>query len=259
MLLNQQHRRVEKEPVYLDDEEQKLLLALVAGKPRDEALITLMMYRGLRASEPGLLRIEDYSERSRRLYVRRLKGSISQEYHLADREVRAIRRWLRMRGQPRRVALSWIREPGDLEAPSVPDLQRLRRGRGVPSPQAPSSRSEAHLRHHATRQRRRDPRCPGSPRPRSHLEHADLCSGDAGATRADPRDSSTRPLVFRFPSIASAASWPAGAAVFPHSELSPRSPSRTIADTADTSFGSGAGRRGELFSYSKGVERRKSE
>lgn len=58
-----------------------------------------MMYRGLRASEPGLLRIEDHSERSRRLYVRRLKGSISQEYHLSDREMRAIRRWLRQRGK----------------------------------------------------------------------------------------------------------------------------------------------------------------
>jgi type 1 fimbriae regulatory protein FimB len=89
----------EREPDYLDAGERKALLRAAAVSPRDECLLTLMLYRGLRASEPGLLRLEDFAERTRRLYVRRLKGSISQEYHLSDREMRVIRKWLRVRGK----------------------------------------------------------------------------------------------------------------------------------------------------------------
>ncbi|MEN6537825.1 MAG: tyrosine-type recombinase/integrase [Bryobacteraceae bacterium] len=99
MTENKRARKAEKQPDYLDSGERRALLTAAAASSRDHCLLTLMMYRGLRASEPGLVRLEDFAERTRRLYVRRLKGSISQEYHLTDVEMRAIRRWLRDRGK----------------------------------------------------------------------------------------------------------------------------------------------------------------
>lgn len=92
-------RKPQKEPDHLDKGERRAFLKAIAASPRDEALFTLMLYRGLRASEPGLIRLEDFAERTRRLYIRRLKGSVSQEYHLTDVEMRVIRRWLRARGK----------------------------------------------------------------------------------------------------------------------------------------------------------------
>jgi type 1 fimbriae regulatory protein FimB len=68
--------------------------------PRDRALFRLMNNRGLRASEPGRLQLNDYHPGSGtpRLLVRRLKGSITAEHPLVDLEVYALRSWLRVRG-----------------------------------------------------------------------------------------------------------------------------------------------------------------
>jgi len=93
------HRKAPKQPDSLDSGERKALLAAAAASARDHCLLVLMLYRGLRASEPGMIRLEDFAERTRRLYIRRLKGSISQEYHLTDVEMRVVRRWLRERGK----------------------------------------------------------------------------------------------------------------------------------------------------------------
>jgi len=65
---------------------------------RDRALFRLAYHRGLRASELGLLQFSDYRPNVGRLFVRRLKGSHSGEYHLTQAEQQALRAWLRERG-----------------------------------------------------------------------------------------------------------------------------------------------------------------
>ena len=69
-----------------------------AGNPRDLAIFTVALHRGLRASEVGLLRMENLRIKERRLFVTRVKGSASQDYLIHDEELVALRAWLRMRG-----------------------------------------------------------------------------------------------------------------------------------------------------------------
>jgi type 1 fimbriae regulatory protein FimB/type 1 fimbriae regulatory protein FimE len=57
-----------------------------------------MYHAGLRASEIGLLEMRDYSPRTDRLMVTRLKGSNSGEHHLCREEARALKAWLKERG-----------------------------------------------------------------------------------------------------------------------------------------------------------------
>jgi len=73
------------------------LLDLI-GSVRDRALFTVAYWRGLRASEVGKLRLEDYRPADRRLFVRRVKGGISSEYVLSPAEIQALNNWLRVRG-----------------------------------------------------------------------------------------------------------------------------------------------------------------
>lgn len=70
---------------------------------RDTAILRVAYHRGLRASEIGILRFEDYrppanSDAPGRLYVRRLKGSRSGEYLLTIKETQALESWIRYRG-----------------------------------------------------------------------------------------------------------------------------------------------------------------
>lgn len=65
---------------------------------RDEAIFRVMYCKGLRVSEIGLLDIKDFEDRGGRLTVHRLKGSLSGTFPMHDREVRALRSWLRIRG-----------------------------------------------------------------------------------------------------------------------------------------------------------------
>jgi integrase len=83
---------------YLTEGELRELFGVIKN-PRDLAIFTLAFGRGLRASEVGLMRLEDYRPKSGRLYVRRLKGSLSQEYLLTPKEEKALRAWLRVRGK----------------------------------------------------------------------------------------------------------------------------------------------------------------
>ena len=61
-------------------------------------MFRLTYHRGLRASEVGKLDLKDYRPTQKRLYVHRLKGSISAEYLLVEVEVAALNAWLRVRG-----------------------------------------------------------------------------------------------------------------------------------------------------------------
>lgn len=65
---------------------------------RDRAIFTVAYWRGLRASEVGQLRVDDYRADVKRLFVRRVKGGTSAEYVLCPAEVQALNAWLKVRG-----------------------------------------------------------------------------------------------------------------------------------------------------------------
>jgi type 1 fimbriae regulatory protein FimB/type 1 fimbriae regulatory protein FimE len=90
-------KRPKTPPQYLTPEEIERLFRVITSV-RDRAAFRVAYHRGLRASELGLLRFSDYRPTAGRLYVRRLKGSHSGEYHLTHVEQQALRAWLRDRG-----------------------------------------------------------------------------------------------------------------------------------------------------------------
>jgi type 1 fimbriae regulatory protein FimB len=69
------------------------------GPPRDLALFEVAFHRGLRASEVGLLTMGHLRLAARRLQVDRLKNGIGNEYVLTVRELKALKRWLAIRGE----------------------------------------------------------------------------------------------------------------------------------------------------------------
>ena len=71
-----------------------------AGASATGALFLLSYRHGLRASEVGLLRVENLDLRTLRLMVHRLKGSHSGAHPLQPDEAKAIRAWLRECPQP---------------------------------------------------------------------------------------------------------------------------------------------------------------
>src|SRR6476646_1850008 len=96
-------RRAEKAaPKYLTEMEIEALFHEIHSA-RDRALFRVIYHRGLRASEPGLMSLSDYSEGGGRppvanLFVRRLKGSRSRTYELTEIEHTSMRAWIRERG-----------------------------------------------------------------------------------------------------------------------------------------------------------------
>lgn len=89
-------RRKSREIKYLHKEEVEKILSRIKSV-RDKAIFTVMYYRGLRASEVGLLQMKDIRLREGRIYVRRLKGSISAEYLLSPAEIKVLKVWLEHR------------------------------------------------------------------------------------------------------------------------------------------------------------------
>lgn len=73
-------------------------LEIVKAPPRDVAIFRLAYHRGLRASEIGKLQLSDFRPEEGRLQVTRLKGSNSFDYPLSKIEVKALRAYLRVRG-----------------------------------------------------------------------------------------------------------------------------------------------------------------
>jgi type 1 fimbriae regulatory protein FimB len=67
--------------------------------PRDFLLALLAYRHGFRVSELIDVRLEELDLKTARLFVRRLKGSLSTEHPLEGDELRAIRAWLRIRGE----------------------------------------------------------------------------------------------------------------------------------------------------------------
>jgi len=84
-------------PKYLHPAQINALLSKIRD-PRDLAVFTVAYFRGLRASEVGMLMLSDYRADVGRLRVSRLKGSVSGEHLLTARERRALNAWLKARG-----------------------------------------------------------------------------------------------------------------------------------------------------------------
>jgi site-specific recombinase XerD len=82
---------------YLTVDQTLHLLGKITN-PRDRAIFTTAYWRGLRASEVGLIQIGHWNDRASRLYVTRSKGGNSGEYLVSDKEARVIRAWVKDRG-----------------------------------------------------------------------------------------------------------------------------------------------------------------
>jgi len=86
----------EEKLVYLTEEEWQRLLKAI-DNTRDKAVFITAYTYGLRASEVGMLRVSDVDFARDRIFIRRLKGSISGEWPLLPEVAKAIKRWLRVR------------------------------------------------------------------------------------------------------------------------------------------------------------------
>jgi type 1 fimbriae regulatory protein FimB len=77
--------------------ELKALLSVIKS-PRDKAIFTVAYFRGLRASEVGMLQLSSYKRADGRLHVVRLKRSLSSTALLSPQEKTALNKWIKVRG-----------------------------------------------------------------------------------------------------------------------------------------------------------------
>ena len=75
---------------FLSTDEIEALLNVISDR-RDKAIFLLAYRYGLRASEVGLLTRDDVKLGQRKIFIHRLKGSISKEYSLQPDEVKTLR------------------------------------------------------------------------------------------------------------------------------------------------------------------------
>ena len=83
---------------FLTLQETTRLFHRLASYRREKAIFLLAYRHGLRASEVGMLRIEDIDFKTLRIMIHRLKGSHSGEHPLQPDEAKAIKGYLRERG-----------------------------------------------------------------------------------------------------------------------------------------------------------------
>lgn len=82
---------------FLTFDETRRLFAWITIK-RDKAIFMIAYRHSLRASEIGLLRVSDLDLKRLRIMLHRLKGSLSGEHPLQADEARALKAWLKSRG-----------------------------------------------------------------------------------------------------------------------------------------------------------------
>lgn len=94
-------RRARKLPPYLTVPEKDRFFKAIHSI-RDRAIFRLLYHHGLRASEIGVLQMSDYRAGTTmdldRMYLHRLKGSISGEHAVVPAAAFAMRAWIRERG-----------------------------------------------------------------------------------------------------------------------------------------------------------------
>jgi type 1 fimbriae regulatory protein FimB len=90
---------------FLTLDEIRRLFAGITDK-RDKAMFLLAYRHGLRASEVGLLQVNDLDLKRFRVMLHRLKGSLSGEHPLQADEARALKAWLKHRDMDSPVLFS---------------------------------------------------------------------------------------------------------------------------------------------------------
>jgi site-specific recombinase XerD len=91
---------------FLTLDETARLFRVIGPHRRDRALFLVAYRHGLRASEVGLLRVEDIDLKTMRIMVHRLKGSHSGMHPLQADEAKALKALLREREVPSPVLFS---------------------------------------------------------------------------------------------------------------------------------------------------------
>ncbi len=81
---------------YLTQDELRRLLSVIRSK-RDKAIFYLSYKYGLRSAEVGLLRRDHLDFARRRIFIHRVKGSLSQEYPLWPDVGKLLKSYLRTR------------------------------------------------------------------------------------------------------------------------------------------------------------------
>jgi integrase len=105
----------ERQRDYLTEAEFQLLLQGTRASRhrwRNTAMLLLMFYHGLRVSELCNLKSTDLDLAHGRLWIARLKGSLSTEQPLLTEELRALKRYLPQRGT-RQLPWLFLTERGD--------------------------------------------------------------------------------------------------------------------------------------------------
>jgi len=74
---------------YLAQDELRCLVTVIEGK-RDKALFYLVYHHGLRASEVSLLQRADIQDKQGRIYIHRVKGSVSKAYPMQPEDMRRM-------------------------------------------------------------------------------------------------------------------------------------------------------------------------
>jgi site-specific recombinase XerD len=82
---------------FLTLDETRRIFSRITDK-RDKAIFLIAYRHGLRASEIGLLRVDDLDLKRFKILLHRLKGSLSGEHPMQADEARAVKAWLKQRG-----------------------------------------------------------------------------------------------------------------------------------------------------------------
>jgi integrase len=102
-------------PPYMTIPEKDRFFTVIKS-PRDRAVFRLMYHHGLRVSEIGKLQMSDYRQGSSldldRIFIHRLKGSLSGECAVVPAAAVAVRSWIRVRGiKPGTLFMSRLGSP----------------------------------------------------------------------------------------------------------------------------------------------------
>ena len=108
---------------YLTQEEVARLFAKIKDK-RDRAMLNVIYKHGLRASEVGLLKIDDVDLERRRIKIYRVKGGVSGEYGIFSDTARLLKAYLKERDGDFHSALFLSRNKNAISRKTIDALFR---------------------------------------------------------------------------------------------------------------------------------------